>query len=54
MTNNPNEIESQIVEGRRRIAAAQVAIAKILGMVKRQVRETVAMRVLPLMTLALM
>jgi ElaB/YqjD/DUF883 family membrane-anchored ribosome-binding protein len=42
MTNNPNEIESQIVEGRRRIAAAQVAIAKTLGMVKRQVRETVA------------
>ena len=42
MTNNPDEIESHIVEGRRRIAAAQVAIAKTLGMVKRQVRETVA------------
>ena len=42
MPNNPDEIESQIVEARRRMAAAQVAIAKTLGMVKRQVRETVA------------
>lgn len=42
MTTNPDDIETQIVEARRRIAAAQVAIAKTLGMVKRQVRETVA------------
>jgi hypothetical protein len=42
MINTPDEIESQIVEGRRRIAAAQVAIAKTLGMVKWQMRETVA------------
>ena len=42
MTNSPDDIESQTVEARRRIAAAQVAIAKTLGMVKRQVRETVA------------
>ena len=42
MKNNPDDIESQIVEARRRIAAAQVAIKNTLGIVKRQVRETVA------------
>ena len=42
MTNNPNDIDSQIVGARRRIAAAQGAIAKTLGMVKRQMRETFA------------
>ncbi len=42
MTKNSDDIESQIVEARRRIASAQAAIAKTFGMVKRQVHETVA------------